>query len=159
MSLRVKSSQFKKEINKIMNERMNETNELSMEEIHEQQDNEILQNKNIVNFQQNIYNSLNQHFSFVFDKIKILFHISKIYLLWILLHFIASQLYIKLCVPSTLWGFLISPFIVATPYCQGLRWVVYNAANIINNMWVVLGTWICSTILIIDNYKSSSEET
>ena len=44
-------------------------------------------------------------------------------------------------------GFILSPFMVATPHCQGLRWIVYNAANMINNMWIVCGTWIGSKLL------------
>ena len=163
MALRTKGSQSKKEINKNMNETIDKNNEeenkICLEEIYEQQDNEILQNKNIGQFKQNIYSSLKTHFFALLNKFKFLFHISKIYLLWIILHYIASQLYIKFCVPTTVWGFLISPFIVTTPHCQGLRWIVYNAANIINNMWVVLGTWVCSTLLIIDNNKSNNQNT
>lgn len=80
-----------------------------------------------------------------------IFYVSKLYLLWILLHYFASHLYIKFCVPKTLIGFVLSPFLTATPHCQGLRWVVYNGANMISNMWVMLGSWICSTILVINN--------
>ena len=79
----------------------------------------------------------------------VIIKVSRIYLLWILLHYIASQLYIQLCVPRTILGFLMSPFMTATPHCQSLRWVVYNAANVINNMWYIIGAWICSNILII----------
>jgi hypothetical protein len=104
------------------------------------------------------------YINFVYDKVYITFYylkktvtlivkVSYIYLLWILFHYIASQLYIKLCVPSNLLGFLISPFLTATPQCQGLRWVIYNGADIINNMWVVLGTWLCSNVFIFNKIK------
>ena len=89
-------------------------------------------------------------FQYTYKGIKIFINVSGIYLVWIFLHYIAAQLYIKLCVPNTIVGFLMSPFMTATPHCQGLRWVVYNAANIINNMWIILGAWICSTFLIIN---------
>ena len=82
--------------------------------------------------------------------VKYIISFSGIYLLWIILHYFASHLYIRFCVPQTIIGFLISPFLTATPHCQGLRWVVYNGGNFINNMWVVLGTWICSNILIMN---------
>ncbi len=85
------------------------------------------------------------------NLIKIVFGVGGIYLLWICLHYFASHLYVKFCVPTTIVGFLLSPFMVATPHCQGLRWIVYNAANMINNMWVIFGTWICSTLL---NYNT-----
>jgi hypothetical protein len=89
-------------------------------------------------------------FCFMYKTTIILLKVSKIYLLWILLHYMASQLYIQFCVPRTFFGFFMSPLMTATPHCQSLRWVVYNAANVINNMWVILGTWICSNILIIN---------
>ena len=54
-----------------------------------------------------------------------------------------------MCVPSSVFGFLLSPFMTATPHCQGLRWIVYNAANIINNMWIILGAWIMSNVLVV----------
>ncbi len=87
-----------------------------------------------------------QHF------IKFIFGVGGIYLLWIFLHYFASHLYVKFCVPTTIVGFLLSPFMVATPHCQGLRWIVYNAANVINNMWILCGTWICSTLLNINTH-------
>jgi hypothetical protein len=52
-----------------------------------------------------------------------------------------------------------SPFMIDTPHCQGLRWIVYNAARIINNMWILIGAWIYSIIWIFNrdtNMESSS---
>ena len=81
---------------------------------------------------------------------------SKVYVLWILLHYFASHLYVYYCVPKTLIGFLVSPFLIASPQCHSLRWVVYNGANIISNMWVILGTWLCS--IMITNYGVAPEK-
>ena len=94
-----------------------------------------------------------------YKSVKIFFSVSRIYLLWICLHYVASHLYITFCVPSTIFGFIMSPFMTATPHCLGLRWIVYNAANMINNMWLVLGAWICSTILIINHNNSQDAAT
>jgi hypothetical protein len=99
-------------------------------------------------FLERIYNI----FSHLLNLFKFIFGISGIYLMWICLHYFASHLYVKFCVPSTITGFLLSPFMTPTPHCQGLRWVVYNAANMINNMWIVCGTWVCSTILKINTH-------
>ena len=85
---------------------------------------------------------------FTFTTIKFIIRVSGIYLLWIVLHYAAAHLYVKLCVSNTVVGFLLSPFMIATPHCQGLRWIVYNAATIINNMWVLMGSVICSALLI-----------
>ncbi len=89
-------------------------------------------------------------FSYTYKFFKIMFSVSGVYLLWIFLHYFASQLYVKICVPNTVIGFVMSPFMTATPHCQGLRWVVYNAANMINNMWIICGSFICSSILKIN---------
>jgi hypothetical protein len=65
-----------------------------------------------------------------------------------MLHFFASHLYIKFCVPLSFMGFIVSPFMTATPHCQGLRWIIFNGANMINNMWLIVGSWVCSILLI-----------
>jgi hypothetical protein len=97
-----------------------------------------------------IFERIHNIFLYLQNIVKIIFGVFGIYLLWICLHYFASHLYVKLCVPKTVMGFLLSPFMTATPHCQGLRWVVYNAANMINNMWIVCGTWVCSTLLKIN---------
>ena len=81
--------------------------------------------------------------------IKVFINISGIYIAWIFLHYIASHLYVRLCVPNTIVGFLLSPFMTVTPHCQGLRWIILNGANMINNMWIILGTWLMSNVFIV----------
>jgi len=135
----------------------NDDDNMSIEEIHKQQDFEL--EKNVYN--KNLFFTVSYDFiiylgKFIYKSIKLIFKISGIYILWICLHYISSHLYIKFCVPSNIIGFLMSPFMTATPHCQGLRWVVYNAAGMINNMWIILGTWICSTILILNQNNSDS---
>ena len=101
------------------------------------------------------YYCINYSCSFLYKTVKIIIKISGVYLLWIFLHFCASYLYTKLCVPTTLLGLLMSPFLTATPHCQGLRWVIYNGANIINNMWIVIGTWLCANIMSLNKNTDS----
>ena len=130
--------------------------EMPSEEIYEQQDAVFAKSSISEVCIKNIYNGFLFCFDYTYKGIKIFIKVSGIYLVWIFLHYFASHLYIKLCVPSTIIGFLMSPFMTATPHCQGLRWVVYNAANMINNMWIILGSWICSTFLIINKDSMSS---
>jgi hypothetical protein len=87
---------------------------------------------------------------YAYKTIVIFINVAGIYLIWILLHYLASHLYVRLCVPNTIEGFIMSPFMVTTPQCQSLRWIVYNGSNIISNMWILLGTWICSVLLSIN---------
>jgi hypothetical protein len=91
----------------------------------------------------------------IYITITFVLQVSGIYIIWIILHFIASHLYTRFCVPNSVVGFFMSPFLTATPHCQGLRWIIYNAANVINNMWLILGAWICSTLLVINRDSSN----
>jgi len=138
---------------RLSNKKLIKTNEESTkEEINELKDNEFhWKNKNVNLLLKNSYYCINNSCIFLYKTIKIIIKISGVYLLWIFLHFCASYLYTKLCVPTTLLGLLMSPFLTATPHCQGLRWVIYNGANIINNMWIVVGSWLCANIMGLNN--------
>jgi hypothetical protein len=74
-----------------------------------------------------------------------------IYIVWIIIHYIAGILYSIYCTPNTFIGFLISPFLVLTPHCRAFRWIIYNGGLIITDIWIVLGTWmttkLCKKIL------------
>jgi hypothetical protein len=126
------------------NENENEIIETQHETIDLDEDHEL---QNIVHNSEHFLEKFYDIFLYIQNIFKFIFGVAGIYLMWICLHYFASHLYVKFCVPTTVMGFLLSPFMTATPHCQGLRWVVYNAANMINNMWIVCGTWICSTLL------------
>lgn len=136
------------------NDTNNSKKELTDEEINEINDEELekfskgkIIKKMILFFEKSFWK--------VSNAITIIFKGLGIYLLWICLHFFSSHLYIKFCVPKTFLGFIMSPFMISTPHCQGLRWIVYNAANIINNMWILIGTSIYSMIWIFNETKDS----
>jgi len=99
----------------------------------------------------NCYQGIVMLMNYVNKIIKIGLGVIGIYLLWILLHYAASHLYVKWCVPNTMYGFLLSPFLVATPYCTGLRWLMYTGANTIHNMWILFGSWISTRMAIFMN--------
>jgi len=67
-------------------------------------------------------------------------------MIWIVAHFIASHLYVRLCTPNSIVGFLLSPLLVTSPHCISLRWLIYNGSLNINKMWILLGAWIVSKI-------------
>lgn len=64
-----------------------------------------------------------------------------LYGFWIILHYVCSHLYVHWCVPATIYGFLLSPFLAPAPHCQAFRWVINQGGNIIVTMWIVIGTW------------------
>jgi hypothetical protein len=136
---------IKKNDNKIIDDNV----EVSLDENEEDNiDEHIISNKKIIT--ENIYKILIKTSTFLLKTLIVLFKLFGIYLLWICLHYFSAHLYIKFCVPNTIFGFIMSPFMISTPHCQGLRWIVYNAAGIINNMWILIGAWIYSIIWIFN---------
>ena len=100
-------------------------------------------------FLDKIYNIFYYVFQYIYTLGCLITKVVGMYVLWVLLHYFGSHIYIRLCVPNTIYGFLISPFLTSTPHCQALRWCVYNGANIINYMWMEFGAWISSNIHIV----------
>ena len=72
-----------------------------------------------------------------------------IYLFWICVHYAATHLYIYMCAPDTIMGFILSPLMVVTPQCKAVRWVLFNSLTVIDHMWLVLTTWAISVFLQI----------
>ena len=127
----------------------NNKKEITIEEIHQEQDNEFNKYTITIYFFEQLHQKITFVYYFIYSIIKTISNMCGIYLVWILLHYTSCHLYVYFCVPKTIYGFLMSPFMTATPHCLGLRWIIYNAGNMINNMWLILGTWICSTLLIV----------
>ncbi len=77
---------------------------------------------------------------------KTLWKVSKIYVLWIFIHYISSHLYVAYCTPYNLFGFIASPIMISTPHCTGIRWCIMRGADTITAMWIVIGTWLATTL-------------
>lgn len=86
----------------------------------------------------------------IIPALKWLYFISKVYIIWITIHYISCQLYVHYCVPTGVMGYLMSPFLVSSPQCKALRWAFYNGGNIIDNMWNYLGVWASTQLLKIE---------
>lgn len=71
----------------------------------------------------------------------------KFYLFWVVIHFTVSNLYIYLCAPMTMWGFIWSPFMAVAPHCQGLQWLFNISTNTISQMWTVAGVWFSGKLV------------
>jgi len=79
---------------------------------------------------------------------KYVYSATSIYFFWILMHYFSAQLYVYYCTPQGFYGFFISPFLVAAPHCRALRWIIHSGGNMVDNMWIILGTWLCSKMLL-----------
>jgi hypothetical protein len=74
--------------------------------------------------------------------LKHLVQVGGLYLLWIIIHFGASALYLEWCVPQTMAGFLWSPFLAPMPHCRVLRWAIYEGGESINVMWLMISVFV-----------------
>ena len=66
---------------------------------------------------------------------------------WACVHFVASHLYSRYCTPWGLFGFLVSPVVTRTVYCQAFRWGIVHGASNVDAFWLTLGTWLASRAL------------
>jgi hypothetical protein len=69
------------------------------------------------------------------------------YLIWVFLHFTATQLYIQYCVGTTFLHMIYSMFYVPSPHCQAISWVIYHGSKNIAAMWYILGTYLSSCLI------------
>ena len=132
-------------------------NEDEEKEVELDNENEVIQFYDV--YIDTIYKGTYFVLDYICKTIIFIIKLCGIYFIWIFLHHMASQLYVSLCVPNTIIGFIVSPFMVTTPQCQSLRWIIYNAGTIITNMWVVLGTWLCSYLLVNTNTNTNTGDT
>lgn len=87
-------------------------------------------------------------YKFFKDSAIFIFQATAIYVAWITLHFVAVHLYHNYCSPTTIMGYLLSPLMTVAPHCKALRWLITTGGNVIETMWVVLGIWLISKIII-----------
>ena len=73
--------------------------------------------------------------------------IGYVYILWIFIHFAAARLYAELCVPNTVQGLVLSPFLVSSPHCTALLWAVNEGTISIRSMWILLGAWFSGVMI------------
>jgi hypothetical protein len=75
-----------------------------------------------------------------------IFNIGGVFIIWILLHFTAANLYARFCAELSLIGFIKSIFVAEAPHCIAMRWVIYNGGATIHTMWISIGVWFTGKI-------------
>ncbi len=73
---------------------------------------------------------------------RFIWSVGKIYIVWVLIYYFASNYYSYFCAPNTLLGIFAAPFLVPLPHCVGLRWCIQHGAEVITAMWVIFGSWL-----------------
>ena len=86
---------------------------------------------------------------------KFIYEVAGIFIFWIIIHYIAANLYSHFCAELTIIGFIKSIFVAQAPHCIAMRWVIYNGGNMINSMWVTIAVWLTSKI--VSNHFKNQE--
>jgi nucleoside permease NupC len=131
-------------------EKQEEQQPQKKENMSENQETQTVEEKPDKNMLQIVYEYVMSAINTIVPVLKWLYFISKMYIIWITIHYISCQLYVHYCVPSGITGYLLSPFLVSSPQCKALRWAFYNGGNIIDNMWNYLGVWASTQLLKIE---------
>jgi hypothetical protein len=61
-----------------------------------------------------------------------------LYITWVSMYFISSQLHSYYCTPFSWHGYLFAPFISESPHCIAFRWGMNNGSIKINTMWEII---------------------
>lgn len=88
-------------------------------------------------------------FNVVKPYLQIVNSVAGVYILWVFLHFVSANLYVYYCAHASFFGALMSPLLAAAPHCRALRWVLNASAHSIDTMWLILGSWVCSKLVLV----------
>tara|TARA_Y100000816_G_scaffold292332_1_gene287050 strand:+ start:1527 stop:1988 length:462 start_codon:yes stop_codon:yes gene_type:complete len=77
--------------------------------------------------------------------------VSAVYIFWIVLHYVTAHAYVQYCANPSVSGFFTFPFIVSAPHCIAMRWIFTKGGTLIEGMWILIGTWLCSKLVTTSN--------
>ena len=89
---------------------------------------------------------MQEYVEYFYPYLKNISEISGIYVFGVITHYLSARSYSYYCTPGDLQGLIMSPFLSSAPHCRALRWTIQNGSQTIDNMWIVVGTWICAKI-------------
>ena len=143
-----KRRKFNKEDDTNFEEKMNEEKEKEKEK-REDEEKEKEEEGDDVYILEDIQNP-NSTYVTIYDNTKhvckLTYNMSKIYFMWVFIHYISVYLYTHYCVPFTLFGIIMSPLLITSHHCKALRWAINTGAGTLDVMWILIGTWICSKL-------------
>ena len=72
--------------------------------------------------------------------------VAGIFVVWIIIHYIAANLYPTFCAAAGIVGFIKSVFVAQAPHCIAMRWIIYNGGIVINSMWLAIASWFTTKV-------------
>lgn len=85
-------------------------------------------------------------FDFNYFTFQFLYDVSGVFIIWIVIHYLAANLYSLLCAELTMFGFMKSIIVAQEPHCIAMRWIIYNGGNMINSMWLSIAAWFTTKV-------------
>lgn len=82
--------------------------------------------------------------SFLYSNLDFIY----LFLMATILHFIAANAYAKWCTPSSVVGFLVSPFMTVTPVCSTLRWSITVFGDYMSSIWTMVFVFISKNVVL-----------
>lgn len=142
----IKTEQLRPDLTNLYDLQKNEHDNDSDSE-NEQQSDSNVSSASSTNYMKRARKKMNNIVPFVRPYITSIYQVSALYVFWIALHYVTAHLYVKYCATPTFYGFLVSPFLISSPHCVAMRWVFTKGGNLIEGMWTLVGTWLCSKII------------
>jgi hypothetical protein len=99
------------------------------------------------------YDSIKKIFDLIYKFIIVIFETCFIYVVWIFIHTIASNLYTLHCARLGILDIFISTLTINAPHCSAFRWIMNKSSLVMENMWFLLGGYFSLTFLKKINVK------
>jgi hypothetical protein len=81
-----------------------------------------------------------------YDVIRPALNCVTIYFVWMVVHYASVHIYSNVCAPLSIRGFIASAFLVPSPHCEALGWIIYNGSLNSRAMWVMFGCYISTKL-------------
>lgn len=82
------------------------------------------------------------------EKISMVVMFVLTYTAWISLSYYSTHLYAHFCAEWSIMGFLTHPFMVSSPHCLALKWVMNEGSSTISNLFAMIATYVATTLVI-----------
>jgi len=74
----------------------------------------------------------------IFKTIELIPSTFWVFLVFCVMHYVAPHIYVYVCVPNTLWGFITSPMKASTLECNAIRYFINAGADGIDYFWILI---------------------
>jgi hypothetical protein len=61
---------------------------------------------------------------------------------WVSVHYLASHAYVLWCLPRTFSGYSMSLFMIPSPHCSSLRWLINVTGDRVLLVWTSLSVFL-----------------